>query len=157
MPYEDPDPSDPMLLVGVSLPGDEASQREMAYGIAEEFARMGFDEHRILDLFRQPFYAGAHAAYRELGEARVAAMIRETLEVWGRFRPVDHDSDREGRCPPPRWASLDGAGHPREAGRVATQEARARSVSARSVPEGSGDTDPAFQIDSAHGEESSHE
>ena len=96
MPYEDPDPADPMLLVGVSLPGDEASQREMVYGIAEEFARMGFDENRILDLFRQPFYAGAHAAYRELGEARVAAMIRETLEVWGRIRLVDRSPAEKG-------------------------------------------------------------
>jgi hypothetical protein len=92
MPYDDPDPEDPMLLVGVSLPGDEASQVEMVYGFAEEFAKMGFDADRILSLFRQPFYAGAHAAWRELGEARVAAIIRETLEVWGRMRLVDRDA-----------------------------------------------------------------
>jgi hypothetical protein len=91
MPHEDPDAEDPMLLVGVSLPGDEASQCEMAYGFAEEFARMGFDEPRILALFRQPFYAGAHAAYRELGEARIVSMIRETLDVWGHIRPVDRE------------------------------------------------------------------
>jgi len=91
MPYEDPDSQDPMLLVGVSLPGDEASQREMVYGFAEEFARMGFDESRILGLFRQPFYAGAYAAYTELGEARIVSMIRETLEVWGHVRLVDRD------------------------------------------------------------------
>ena len=93
MPYDDPDPQDPMLLVGVALPGDEASQVEMVYGFAEEFARMGFDEARILDLFRRPFYAGAHAAWRELGEARVLSILRETLAVWGRVHPVDHDPE----------------------------------------------------------------
>lgn len=93
MPYDDPDPQDPMLLVGVSLPGDEASQTEMVYGFAEEFARMGFDEEHILSLFRTPFYAGAHAAWRELGEDRVASIVRETLAVWGRFQPVDRDPD----------------------------------------------------------------
>ena len=92
MPYDDPDPGDPMLLVGVSLPGDEASQVEMVYGFAEEFAKMGFDEDRILFLFRRPFYAGAHAAWRALGDARVASIIRETLEVWGHMRLVDRDA-----------------------------------------------------------------
>ncbi len=96
MPYEAPDPEDPMLLVGVGLPGDEASQREMICAFAEEFARMGFDEARILELFRRPFYAGAHAAYRELGEARVVSMIHETLEVWGRIRLVDREPEEEG-------------------------------------------------------------
>ena len=93
MPYDDPDPQDPMLLVGVTLPGDEASQVEMVYGFAEEFARMGFDERGILDLFRQPFYAGAHGAWRQLGEDRVASIVHETLAVWGRVRPVDRDPD----------------------------------------------------------------
>ena len=96
MPYEDPDPEDPMLLVGVSLPASHDSQQEMVYGFAEEFARMGFDEQQILGLFRRPFYAGAHAAYRSLGESTVASIIRETLEVWGRIRPVDREPEEKG-------------------------------------------------------------
>ena len=82
-----------MLLVGVSLPGDQASQTDMVYGIVEEFAQMGFDEARLLRLFREPFYAGAHAAYRQLGETKIRSVIRETLEVWSRIRFVD----REGK------------------------------------------------------------
>ena len=65
MPYDDPEPDDPHLLVGVSLPGDEAATREMAGAFADEFAQMGFDRERLLHLFTSPFYSGAHAA-REL-------------------------------------------------------------------------------------------
>ena len=43
MPYDDPDPTDPTLLVGVQLPADPAADLEMAYVFAEEFARMGMD------------------------------------------------------------------------------------------------------------------
>ena len=93
MPHDDPDPQDPMLLVGVELPGDEASQVEMVYGFAEEFARMGFDQEHILGLFRTPFYAGAHGAWRELGEAKVASIVGETLAVWGRVRLVDREPE----------------------------------------------------------------
>ncbi len=91
MPYDDPDPRDPMMLVGVALPATAEAQREMVYALAEEFARLGFDEERILALFRRPFYAGAHAAFRQLGEREVRRIVGETLAVWGRARPVDRD------------------------------------------------------------------
>src|SRR3990172_10792566 len=92
MPYDDPDPSDPSILIGVELPADEASETEMAYVFAEEFARMGFSEQRLLALFHQPFYAGAYRTLAVLGEARIRSIIRETLEIWGRFRPVIEDA-----------------------------------------------------------------
>jgi len=40
MPFQDPDPTDPNMLVGVVLPADAEATREMAYVFAEEFARM---------------------------------------------------------------------------------------------------------------------
>lgn len=89
MPYDDPDPQDPMMLVGVALPAGRDSQVEMARVFAEEYARMGFDEDRILGLFRRPFYAGAHNALRELGEDTIRAIVRDTTRVWGRVRIVD--------------------------------------------------------------------
>jgi hypothetical protein len=49
--------------------------REMAWVFAEEFARMGFDAPRILAVFQTPFYAGAHQAWRALGEAEVTAIV----------------------------------------------------------------------------------
>ena len=98
MPYDDPDPQDPMMLVGVALPADRAAQVEMAYAFAEEFARMGYGEPQILGLFRQPFYAGAHGAWRRLGEEQVTAIVREVTGAWGRVRLVDRDAPRPVTC-----------------------------------------------------------
>mgnify|MGYP001560186089 CR=1 FL=1 len=84
MPYGDPHPADPAILVGVSLPADPEAVRDMAWVFAEEFARLGFDVGRILRLFRSPFYAGAHQALRALGEAEVTAIADECVSVWGR-------------------------------------------------------------------------
>jgi hypothetical protein len=97
MPYDDPDPGDPMMLVGVTLPADPEAYRDMAFAFAEEFARLGYGERQIVSLFREPFYAGAYGAYRRLGEAEIRAIVNETLAVWGRVRSVDREGGRAGR------------------------------------------------------------
>ena len=84
MPYDDHDPTDPQMRVGVVLPSDEEATREMAYVFAEEFARMGFDTQGILSLFRDAFYAGAHEAHRSLGEESIRSIVEECVAVWGR-------------------------------------------------------------------------
>ncbi len=84
MPYNDPDPTDPNMLVGVELESEADTIEEMAYVFAEEFARIGFDKEKILRLFRQPFYAGAHRAWLELGAARITEIVDESLMIWGR-------------------------------------------------------------------------
>jgi hypothetical protein len=96
MPYDDPDPQDPMLLVGVGLEAGPEAQRDMAYAFAEEFARLGYDGRQILALFMNPFYAGAHGACRELGREEVQSIIAETTAVWGRVRTVDRDAGTPG-------------------------------------------------------------
>ncbi len=101
MPYDDPDPQDPMVLVGIALPASEVEEREMAYAFAEEFARLGYGERQILSLFREPFYAGAHRTYLHLGEETVAAIVRETVGVWGRMWFVDHEAGARGAGPRP--------------------------------------------------------
>jgi len=83
MPYDDPEADDPHELVGVSLPGDEATTREMAAAFADEFAQMGFDRERLLGLFANPFYAGAHAARQLLGDAEIERIVVESLVVYG--------------------------------------------------------------------------
>jgi hypothetical protein len=88
MPYRDPDPEDPQVLVGVSLPAGRVEMGEMANAFAEEYAAMGFDENRIIALFHNPFYAGAHRALAALGEEEIERIARESVEVWGRFRVV---------------------------------------------------------------------
>ena len=86
MPYNDPDPTDPNVLVGVMLPADAEAMREMAYVFAEEFARMGHDRQQILSLFKNPFYGGAHGAYRALGKEAIQSIVDECLGAWGKVK-----------------------------------------------------------------------
>jgi len=83
------EPDDPMELVGIILPADAEAVRDMAYVFAEEFARLGFDQGRIMGLFQHPFYAGAHQAYRALGAEGIRAIVAECTQVWGRVRSVE--------------------------------------------------------------------
>ena len=92
MPYNDPDPTDPSILIGVALPTDADATVDMAYVFAEEFARMGYDADRLMRLFKNPFYAGAHDAYRTLGDAAVRRIVGECVGAWGSLRVVEQDS-----------------------------------------------------------------
>lgn len=83
MPFKDPDPTDPNMLVGVLLTADAEATRDMAYVFAEEFARMGYTREQLLWLFKNPFYGGAHGAYRALGENETLSIIDECLNAWG--------------------------------------------------------------------------
>ena len=86
MPFKDPDPADPSMLVGVMLQADAEATRDMAYVFAEEFARLGYSREQLLWLFKNPFYGGAHGAYRALGENETLSIIDECLNVWGSIR-----------------------------------------------------------------------
>jgi len=85
-PLRDPDAEDPLEIVGVVLdrPIDTEALDAMARTFVEEYALMGWPPKRILDMFRRPFYAGAHDAYERLGEERIKALIEETVgpEEW---------------------------------------------------------------------------
>ena len=80
-PLRDPDAQDPMEIVGVVLdrPIDAQGLDDMARTFVEEYALMGWPPHRILAMFRRPFYAGAHDAYEALGEDRVRSLIGQTF------------------------------------------------------------------------------
>lgn len=79
-PLRDPDASDPMEIVGVVLdrPIDAQGLDDMARTFVEEYALMGWPPHRVLEMFRRPFYGGAHDAYEAIGEERVRHLIAET-------------------------------------------------------------------------------
>lgn len=110
MPFKDPDPTDPNVLVGVTLPADAEATKEMAYVFAEEFARMGYARDGLLRLFKNPYYAGAHGAYRDLGEEAIRAIIEECVNAWGRVAVrVQGVQEVQGVQPPP-------ASSPRDAG-----------------------------------------
>jgi hypothetical protein len=111
MPFKDPDPTDPNMLVGVMLPADAEATREMAYVFAEEFARLGYTRELLLWLFKNPFYGGAHGAYRALGENEILCIIDECLNVWGsiRIRVQDVQVAQPDQSPPhspPRWGRM---------------------------------------------------
>jgi len=85
-PLRDPDAEDPLEIVGVVLdrPIDDRGLDDMARTFVEEYALMGWPPKRILDMFRRPFYAGAHGAYERLGEEHIKTLIEETVgpEEW---------------------------------------------------------------------------
>ena len=97
MPYDDPEPDDPHVLIGVSAPGDAAATREMAAAFADEFAQMGFGRERLLQIFASPFYAGAHAARALLGDAEIEAIVDDSLHVYGgrRYAVMDTSADSD--------------------------------------------------------------
>jgi hypothetical protein len=101
MPYDEPEPDDPQLLVGVGLPGDEATTREMARAFADEFAQLGFDREGLLRLFSSPCYAGAHAARQLLGDAEIVGIVEDSLRVYGGRQP--RVVDAEGEEPQAPW------------------------------------------------------
>jgi hypothetical protein len=110
MPHDDPDFEDPQELVGVALPGDEETTREMARALAEEFVQLGFSEDRLLALFRDPRYAGAHQAFRALGPAVIEAIVRQAAARWGGFRVRTTDAAEEDARGRRRLRILDPAG-----------------------------------------------
>ena len=64
MPFKDPDPTDPNVLVGVMLPADAEATRDMAYVFAEEFARLGYTREQLLWLFQKSLLRRRPWAYR---------------------------------------------------------------------------------------------
>jgi len=93
MPYKDPDPSDPNVLVGVMLPAEKETMQDMAYAFAEEFALLGYDSEGLFRVFQNPFYAAAHQAYRAPGEQSFRKIIAVCLAAWGVIRFTISDSE----------------------------------------------------------------
>ncbi len=97
MPYEDPDPTDPMTLNGVVFEtNSDHAMREMAACFIDEYLRLGFGCERIMKLFQTRSYAGPHMAYRSLGEDAIQKLIDEAAQCWGPRldrRPVDRDHE----------------------------------------------------------------
>jgi hypothetical protein len=81
---------DPLELVGVPVPVDEATFDEMARCFVEEYVRDGWSDERLFALFRSPFYAGLHVIWLRRGEPWVRALVAETRLRWRRpARPLE--------------------------------------------------------------------
>ncbi len=85
MVHKEYEAEDPLAMVGVILdePPDDDAIAEMGRCFVEEMARMGWRPNTILNIFRNPFYAGPHMVYQRLGEPFVVEMIG-SLRVVGR-------------------------------------------------------------------------
>lgn len=98
MPYDDPDPEDPNVLVGVPISADETVHRGTAMAFADEFAQLGYSESMIYYLFTNPFYAGAHRAWQALGDETIRKIACEYATFWENVRVAcgsqsHHNSD----------------------------------------------------------------
>ena len=84
MPYDDPDPTDPMTLHGVVIEtADDTAMLEMAECFIDEYARLGFDANRILHMFNTRGYAGPFMATTALGKERICELVDTVLARWG--------------------------------------------------------------------------
>jgi hypothetical protein len=99
MPYDDPDPTDPTMLVGVAFPGGDDPMGAMARVFADEFARLGLDGREIFALFEDPHYAGPHAAMTALGVPMVLTIIQEAASRWPRVSIIDAPAAGDAALP----------------------------------------------------------
>jgi len=86
-------PDDPLTLVGVALPDSDGALEEMARTFVQEYLLQGWDERRLLALFRNPFYRAPHLVYRVCGEEYVRRLIAEVLAGWGQQPALQEGSD----------------------------------------------------------------
>ncbi len=99
MPYNDPDPTDPMALHGVAVQTDDPSvMREMARCFIEEYLRMGYARDRVLSMFAIPRYAGPYMAGQALGHEEIVKLIDDVASRrGGRHRePAAEEVPRSG-------------------------------------------------------------
>lgn len=72
-------PDDPFEMVAVTIPTAKDTTEAMARTFVEEFALMGFTAGRVMRLFKNPVYAGAHMVYQSRGEEFVRSLIEEVF------------------------------------------------------------------------------
>lgn len=103
MPYNDPDPQDPMTLHGTAVETDNPeANREMAACFIEEYLRSGFGKAQLLSMFKIPDYIGPYMAFQALGEAAIVEIIEDCASLWGGRRDYDiAPRDADGRVAPP--------------------------------------------------------
>lgn len=77
------EPEDPLDLVGTIVPGGDLEV--LARCFIEEFAALGYNGDRLLELFRQPQYVAVHPVYRAKGEAATRRLIDNVLAQCGVF------------------------------------------------------------------------
>jgi hypothetical protein len=109
MPYREPDPSDPSMLVGSVVDCTRDELYEMAAAFAGELAQLGYGSSRIRRMFRRASYAGPHLAWRELGETEILRLVDDAVRFWGHCRVVVRDGPSSDD-PPKGLPAIDNTG-----------------------------------------------
>ena len=74
---------DPFELVGVELPNQsEAQLKDMACCFVEEFAKDGWSEEQLVEMFKNPMYQGPHLVWQQKGETFCRSVVKEVLAMW---------------------------------------------------------------------------
>jgi hypothetical protein len=76
------DHEDPFELIGMVMPGEPGQLEAMAECLVEEYARMGWDERRLMTLFVNPMFMATYRIYRQKGEAYVQDLIARICSRW---------------------------------------------------------------------------
>jgi hypothetical protein len=66
---------DPMEMHAVEIPGGNEEEQLRAFIL--EFLIMGASPAELIEIFKNPFYAGAHRLYLKYGEAAVVSIADE--------------------------------------------------------------------------------
>lgn|SRR5512143_1560615 len=85
MTQENFEPQDPFELVGMVIPGEPGELEAMAECFVEEYVRLGWDEKRLMTIFRSPMFLATNRIYRQKGEAYVRDLIHGVLARWGGY------------------------------------------------------------------------
>ena len=99
MVNKDFESEDPMQLVGMVIPGEAGQLEMMAECIIEEYVRMGWDERRLMTIFRSSMFLATNRIYQIKGEAYVRDLIRRVCARWGSFS-VNESVTRAEMVPP---------------------------------------------------------
>jgi len=66
---------DPMELRAVAMPGGDEEMQARAF--IEEFLFMGMSKSELVEIFKNPFYAGAYRLYEKYGEEKIITLIND--------------------------------------------------------------------------------
>lgn len=89
MPKDEFVDEDPLELVGMVMPGEAGQLERMAETIVEEYARMGWNERRLLTLFTNPMFMATHRIYAHKGETYVKSLIQRTCGKYHRIASME--------------------------------------------------------------------
>ena len=76
------DPHDPFDLVGTPVPVEDGhdSLAEMALCFVAEFVNMGWNDKKVMSMFKKSAYRGPHMVFRLKGEEYVRQLIEQARE-----------------------------------------------------------------------------